>query len=649
VAIQIMEGEDLDLLTQDVKAAVDRIITFPQQAERPVVQKLMRRRSVMSVVVHGDMDTRTLRQRGEQLRDDLLALPMITQAELSGVPPYEISIEVGEANLRRYGLTLSQVAATVRASSLDMPAGVVKARGGEILLRTKERRETGRQFEEVVVLSKADGTRVKLGDIATVRDGFAETDQQATYDGRPAAIVNVYRVGDQTPMEISEAVKAYIAEQRGALPAGVGLDIWSDRSEILQARLNLLGRNAIMGLILVIVILGLFLRVRLAFWVTLGIPLSMLGSLIFLPALGVSINMITLFAFIVVLGIVVDDAIVVGENVATHRLNGMAPQAASERGAQEVARPVTFSILTTVAAFSPLLFVTGIMGKFMKAMPIIVISVLLVSLLESLFVLPAHLAASKEDPDGKRGLMRRLNDRVSAFMDWFINVPYQRTLDVALRHRYTSLALAVALVLGVAGLFAGKHIKFIFMPELEGDVVKGQLTMPFGTPASQTEVHVKRLLAAAQDLVKEFNEKEPGGRKVQRAIYTMVGSQSRGRGPNRGSGGSGGHVAEVAVYLVDSGQRNVESQAFAQAWRKRVGDIPGAESLVFDARLMNAGAAIDIQLAHHDFGVLEKAAERVKVALRQYPGVFDITDSQEQGKQELKLKLRPGARALGIT
>ncbi len=650
VIIEILKGNDLDMLTQDVKAAVDRIRTFPQNTERPVVQKLMRSRSVMSVVVHGDMDMHALRQRGEALRDDLLSLKEVTQADLVGVPPYEIAIEISEENLRRYGLTLGQVAAKVRAASLDLPAGVVKADGGEILLRTKERRYTARQYGEIVVVSKQDGTLVKLKEIATVRDTFAETDQRAYYNGQPAARVNIYRVGDQTPMEISKAVKAFLKRQQEKLPAGMGLSIWSDRSEVLKARMDLLGRNAILGLILVICILGLFLRVRLAFWVTLGIPLSMLGSLILMPVLGVTINMITLFAFIVVLGIVVDDAIVVGENIYTHRTRGLDRQAASEKGALEVAMPVTFSILTTVAAFSPLLFITGIMGKFMIAMPIIVISVLLVSLFESLLVLPAHLAGSKDaDPNKPPNIMLRMNIRVERFLDWFIDVPYKRTLHVALQHRYVSMALAIAMVLIVAGLFQGRHIKFIFMPELEGDVVKGQITMPFGTPATTTEVHLRRMLKTARATAAEFNKKEPGGRKVERAIYMITGSQGRRRGPGGGGGGSGGHLGEVAVYLVDSGERVVESQQFARAWRERVGSIAGAEKLSFDARFMNTGEAIDIALGHQDFAVLEAASERLKAALKKYPGVFDVADSQEQGKQELKLKLRPGARAMGIS
>ncbi len=646
VTVEVMEGADLDTVLQDVKAAVDRIITFPQQAERPVIQKVLQRRSVMIVTVYGDMDTHTLRARGEKLRDDLLSLRDVTQADLSGVPPYEISLEVDEATLRRYALTLDQVAAAVRAASQDLPAGAIKSRGGEILLRTKEKRYTAREYEDVVVLSKPDGTLVKLGEIARVRETFMETDERAYYDGKPAALVEIFRVGQQSPTAISEQVRGYLEQARRSLPAGVQLDVWNDRSEILQSRMELLMRNAAQGLLLVILILGLFLQVRLAFWVTLGVPLSMVGALILLPWLDVSINMLSLFAFIVVLGIVVDDAIVVGENAFTHRARGKPTLQASVDGTKEVGSPVIFSVLTTVAAVAPLLFVTGIMGKLMINMPMIIITVLIISLVESLFLLPAHLSRSKPtDPRRRPGPFGRAHARFAVLVERFIQGPFTRSLRLAVRYRYTTLALAVALLVGVFGIFAGKHIKFIFMPAVEGDVVRANLVMPYGTPVEEVRVHLKRMQAAARELIGELEAKEPGGRKILRSIIAIEGV-GFGR---EVTGVNGGHRGAVALFLVDSGQRLVTSQDFANLWRARVGEVPGAESLDFDSRLMQMGAEIDIQLAHRDFTVLAAAAERVKEALREYPGVFDVKDSQEEGKRELKLQLRPGARALGVT
>jgi len=650
VMVEVLESADVDQVLQDVKSAVDRIITFPQEAERPVVQKLITRRQVLSVVVYGDMDPRTLRQRAEAVRDQVLALPEVTQAELSGVPPWEISIEVKEEALRRYGLTLPRVAAAVRAASMDLPGGSIKARGGEILLRTRGKRYYAREYRDLVVLARPNGTRVRLGDLATVRDKLAETDEKALFDGKPAAMVQVYRVGDQTPLDISRAVKAYVARQRATLPPVVKMAVWDDRSETLRDRMDLLLRNAAQGLLLVVVVLGLFLHVRLAFWVTLGIPLSFLGAVACSPWLGVSINMISLFAFILVLGIVVDDAIVVGENVFHYRARGLPLVEASVKGATEVGSPVIFSVLTTVAAFAPLLFISGMMGKFMRNIPIIVIAVLLVSLTESLLVLPAHLARSKPAPEGSgHGPLGRLSALADQLLEWTVRGPYRRTLRLAVAYRYASLALALALLLLTGGIFAGKHLKFIFMPEVEGDVVRGKITMPFGTPVEETERHLKRMIAAARQVVARHDATMPKGESIMRNMYASLGATIPKGGPKGGTSTRGAHLGEMAVYLRPSDQRNVESEVFAREWREAFGEVPGAEAVQFDATIMKFGDAVDIQLGHESFQVLEAAAARVKAALARYPGVFDIRDSHEQGKRELKLRLRPGARALGVS
>ena len=647
VSVEVLEGQDVDLVLQDIKAAVDRIVTFPREVERPVVQKLIRRRAVLNVVVYGDMDNWTLRQQAEDFRDRLLALPEVTQVELSGVPPYELSLEVKEQTLRYHGLTLDQVAAAVRAASLDLPAGSVKTRGGEILLRTKERRYFAREYRDVVVVSKPDGTMVKLGDIANIRDTFQETDERAHFQGKPAAMIEVFRVGDQTPTQVANAVKKLVQERGEDLPPAVRMAIWFDRSEILQSRLNLLMRNAALGLVLVIVVLGLFLQVRLAFWVTLGIPISVLGALIVMPWCDVSVNMISLFAFILVLGIVVDDAIVVGENTFTHRFSGKPMEQAAPDGAVEVGRPVVFSVLTTVAAFSPLLFISGMMGKFMGSVPIIVISVLMVSLVESLFVLPAHLSRARAKlPNEPAGRLGRLHRRFGALVERFIAGTYTRQLKRAVRYRYVTLALAVTLLMLAIGVFKAGLVKSMFMPELEGDVVHARITMPFGTPPDQTARHLERIQAAAQVLVREYDAKMPRGQSIARNVFTLLGGHV---GRHGGAHVGGAHQGEVAVFLQETDKRNVESDVFAQKLRQRVGEVPGAESVSFSARMMEMGEAIDVQLAHQDFNVLEAASERVKLALKDYRGLSDIADSYEEGKRELKLTLKPEARALGIT
>jgi multidrug efflux pump subunit AcrB len=649
VVAEIMDGSDKTAVTQDIKSAVDRILTFPKEAERPIVRLLLNQSDVLTVMIYGDLDRRTLRQLAERVRDDLLANDKITQAEVGGVPPYEISIDISEESLRRNNLTLSRVAATIRAASLDLPAGVVKAKGGEILLRTKEKRYTGREFESITILSRADGTTVRLGDIATVRDTFAETDEQSWFDGRPAVMVRVYRVGDQRPTEISDITRAYMKKVKSDLPASVNLGVWADRSEILESRMDLLLNNAGMGLILVVIVLGLFLEVRMAFWVTMGIPISIMGAMLLVSGTSVSINMISLFAFILVLGIVVDDAIVVGENAYAHRQMGKTAAEAAIIGAMEVGRPVTFSILTTIAAFSPLLFVSGIMGKFMRAIPVIVICVLLVSLFESIFILPAHLRHDPPKKMGPPGLWQRFQGRVAEGLGWVIRKPYGKTLELAIKFRYTIVAMAVVSLMLAVGLMISGKVKSTFMPELEGDVVRAQLVMPYGTPAKETRLHLDRLQDHARALVAEVDKTMPEGESVLRNVYAIVGRRMGSSGPVSRGGSSGAHLGEVAVWLQDSGKRDIESSEFAKRWRKLIGEIPGAESLEFKATIMHVGDPIAIQLSHDNFETLQLAAERMKVALQQYPGLHDIADSHEAGKRELQFKLRPEARTLGLT
>ena len=653
VSIELVEGSDVDAALQDVKSAIDRIVTFPQEAERPIVRKVVPKRAVLTVAVYGDLSPHILRQHVERIRDDLLFLPGITEVELAGVPPPEISIEISENTLRRYGLTLQRVAEIVRAASVDLPGGSVKTPSGEVLLRTKERRYYAREYEDVVVISQPDGSLVRLGSIAALKETFAETDQKARFDGKPSALVEVFRTGEESPLQIAEAVQAYVDQERLRLPQDIELGIWFDRSLMLKGRLNLLLRNLGLGLILVIVVLGLFLEPRLAFWVTMGIPISVLGALLLMPQLGVSINMITLFAFILVLGIVVDDAIVVGENAHIHRMMGKDPTEAAVDGAIEVGRPVTFSVLTTIAAFMPLLFTKGMMGKFMASIPIIVISVLSMSLLESLLILPAHLShpARPAHPNSPLAKVRR---SVNRRLEWFVTVPYRRLLDTALHHRYLTVAFGLAILAITIGLIKGGHIRQTFLPEVEGDVVRSQLTMPFGTPAAITERHLVRLQQTATRLIAQYDAELPADDEhkptIVRNIMLVVGQHLRGGGPNRGTiTSSGGHLGEVAVYLKDLEDRNVSSQEFARAWAEETGEIPGAEVLNFRSNIAHMGAPIGFQLAHEDFGVLEQAAARVMEALRGYDGLYDIADSHEQGKQQLELKIRPEARSLGIS
>jgi multidrug efflux pump subunit AcrB len=651
VTAEIRSGENADLIFQDIKSEVDRIVTFPEEAEEPVVTKLLNLTEVISVVVYGDVPERTLREQAETIREELLTYSEITQVELGGVRPYEMSVEISEENLRRYNLTLDDVARRLKQASLDLPGGNIKAKGGEILLRTKEKRYRAAEYADIIVVADPDGTRVRLKDIATVKDTFEETDLSASFDGKPAAMVKVFRVGEQKPMEISKIVNRYVAQKELSFPDSIHAAVWNDTSELLESRLNLLFRNARLGLILVIIVLGLFLEIRLALWVMLGIPISFLGALFLLPALGVSINMVSLFAFLLALGILVDDAIVVGENIFAHRQMGKPYLQAAIDGAIEVVVPVTFSILTTVAAFMPMLFVAGSMGKFMKVVPLVVISLLLVSLVESLLVLPAHLTNGKmHRPKGKLlGVIEHIHIGFSRQLERFIAGPYKKFLALCIRHRYTTLAVSIAILLLSAGTIGGGILKFSFMPTVDGDVIGVSLQMPPGTPVAQTEEIGQMIIEKAMETADEIDKSRPGEKSVFRHIFAVAGGTINMDFVGGGQSSAGSHLSGIALFLTESEERNFPASRITELWRQKVGEVPGAESLTYTSDVFQMGADIDIQMAHSNAGLLEKLSEKIKTVLSEYPGVEDIEDNYTRGKRELRLKLKPEARTLGVT
>ena len=400
VVVELELGADTRKVVDDIKNRVDAIDTFPAETENPIIRELIARNQVIDVAISGETDEFALKTAAEQIRNELAAIPGISQVDITSARPYEISIEVSEVALRRHGLTFDDVASAVRRSSLDLPGGSVRADSGEILLRTIGQAYRGAEYEELLLLTGADGTRLRLRDVATVVDGFAETDQSARFNGEPTLLISVFRTGDQGALEIAALVHEYVDSKQGYLPAGISASIWQDQSVVLSDRLNTLLRNGSTGFALVFVLLALFLEIRLAFWVSIGIPVSFLGAIMLMPGLDVTVNVLSLFAFILVLGIVVDDAIIVGENIHTHMEQHDDGIHGAILGAQEIATPVVFAVLTTVAAFTPLLFVPGMMGKFFGVIPLIVIPCLLFSLVESLNVLPAHLAHLKRRPAG---------------------------------------------------------------------------------------------------------------------------------------------------------------------------------------------------------------------------------------------------------
>jgi multidrug efflux pump subunit AcrB len=653
--VELLLGTDNDRALNDVKSAIDRITSFPEDVERPTVSLISNRQQVISLVLYGDVDEATLRSVAENSRRALLQDPRITYVELSGIRPLEISIEVPQAQLRKHGLTLDEVAARVRAASVELPGGGVKTQGGEVLLRTTERRDRGDEFGNIILLSQPDGSQVRVRDVATVRDGFREVDKEATYNGKPAVMINVYRVGSETPLTVSAAAKEHAEELQETLPEGLHAAPWFDTAEMYEGRLSLLIGNARIGLVLVLLTLGLFLEARLAFWVTLGIPISFAGSLLFFPASAVSINMISLFAFIITLGMVVDDAIVVGEAIYKQRMDGKGRLEAAIGGAREVAQPVIFAILTSCVAFAPMLFVPGPMGKFFRVIPIVVIAVLLISLVESLLILPAHL--SHPMPWWVRivlspylWVMRWLAKLNMAHrLQHHIQHTYVPLLNRALQWRYFTIAVGVALVVGTLGYVAGR-IPFTFLPKVEGDLITAHLKMPVGTPFSETKRITDRIAGAAQSIVDTESAKVEAP-TISRGLYEEVGAMSAMEAGAEGAlSTDGSHYATVMMYLIDAGERPLTTQQFVQRWRDGIGEIPGAESLTFAYEVgVEPGSPIDIQLIHDDVPTLEAAARRLASEISSYSGLRDIDSGVTRGKEQLDFRLTDAALAQGLT
>ncbi len=659
VSVELLLGASADQANADIKAAVDRIQSFPVDAERPVVSLLKPRREVISLILHGDADEHTLFNLAERVRDELLADPGITQVDVLGTRQPEISVEIPQEKLRAHGLTLQGVAGRIRAASVELPGGGIKTPGGEVLLRTDERRDRGREFGQIELFRQPDGASIRVSDVATVHDDFRDADIASYFQGERAVRITVYRVGDQTPISVADAVNAYMADNAQNLPPGIKFDAWRDWSEIYRDRIGLLLKNALIGLVLVFLCLGLFLRVRLAFWVTMGIPISFLGSMLLMPAMDVSINMISLFAFIVTLGMVVDDAIVVGENIFARRQDGMSHIDAAVAGVKEVGTPVIFAIATTVVAFTPMLFIPGTMGKFFSVIPAIVVSVLLISLVESLIVLPAHLGHQERGMFGR--LCVRLFDfdpveavfdaidhqqaKVSRALERFIENIYQPAVRVALNWRYATMGACLATFIVTIGLVAGGRVEFSFFPKIDGDVVNAKARLAVGAPIEDSE-RVARILEDRLDEVLA----PYGGDAIVRGQLTQIGSGFRDGGPGLGGTDSGSHVVDVSVFLVPTDGRDIIASQLSNKWREAVGELPGLESLTFKFAIgPGAGVPIDVQLSHRDTMTLERASQDVAAALKNYAGVKDIEDGYQDGKRQLSFKLTPEGRAAGLT
>ncbi len=643
VRVEVTSGADLQTVQDDIQARLNQISTFPADVETPSVYAAQRNREVISVIIAGDLTEKELRALAGRVRDGLEALPNVTQVELSGVRDYELSIEVSEQTLREFGLTFADVANAVSQSSLDMSAGAIRTTGGEVLIRTKGQNYTEQDFSEIVVVTREDGTRVTLAQLATIRDGFEENQLEQRFNNLNSIEIDVYRSGKQSAITVANEVKAYIDEAQLTMPENVTLGYWRDRSRIVKARLSTLNKSALQGGLLVVLLLALFLRFWVAFWVFVGVPVCFMGGLAVMPEIGVTINLISLFAFILVLGIVVDDAIVTGENIYTRmRQNPNALEAAIE-GTQEVAIPVTFGVLTTVAAFVPLLLIEGVRGKIFAQIPMIVIPVLLFSLIESKLVLPAHMKHLNFHKKTKPNIFARAQHRIADGLEWMIRHLYQPALVACLRQRYLTLSFFVGAAIIVFSLTIAGHVKFIFFPRVQSEVARASLTMPAGTPFEVTRQHIERIADAARSLQKNHVDPDTNESIIESIISTT--------GSLGGGAGGQSHLGRVMFEITPPEERSltISSRQLVMEWRRAIGDIPGAREINYRAEIGRGGSPIDIQLTGDNFDELRTVGDWVKAELATYNGVSDITDSFEDGKQEIKLDIKPAAEQLGIT
>ena len=636
ITIEVEEGYDVREILDEVKIRVDGINNFPVDAENLLIQVPQRRRDAIGIVLYGDYDAITLRRLAEDIRDEVANLDAISQAEVGNTLPFEISIEISPLSLRKFDLTLEEVATVIRQNSRDVSAGNLKTQGGEIFIRSRGQAYRASEFADIPIITTQDGTMIKLNDIAIIKDGFEETPLRTRFNGVSAIEVEIFRTGDESIIEVTQAVKDFILEQQALLPQGLSMDYWRDGSEPIRARLQTLSTSAWQGALLVIALLALFLRPSVAFWVCLGIPMSFMGAFLFMPLFDVSLNLMSLFAFILVLGIVVDDAIVTGENVYSHLERGEDPLQAAIKGTQEVAIPVTFGILTTAAAFLPLALQTG-RGSWYAAIPLVIIPVLLFSLIESKLILPAHLKHIKPRVPGKSSRFSKVQQAIARSLEIFIKRFYQPMLAQAMRWRYATWTAMLACLVLIIGSIASGNTKFIFFPRVQSEVATATLVMPAGTAFESTDKIISAMTEHAKTLREKYIDPETN-ESVIRNIYSI-------------SGGRNSTTGRVRIDTVPPEKRNskVTTGDIVKEWRQLVGQVAGAEQLNYRAEIGGwGGAPLNIELKGRDTDSLAVLADGLKAQLANYAAVSDIEDSLSDGKEELQLELKPEARLLGL-
>ncbi len=645
VVIEVNEGEDPRQVMDDVKIRVDAIPNFPALAEKPIIQLDDSFHTVITVVLSADMAEKDLKRLAEQTRDELAALPGISHADIAGTRNEEIAIEIPEATLRKYNLSLGTISQAIRQTAVDLPAGVVQTESGDVSIRTRGRAYTGEDYARIPVLTRPDGSKLTLGEIAKILDGFTENPIVVKLNGRPCVMITVMREGKQNAITIGERVKEYIESSNGILPDGVRLDYINDRSKIVKGRIDLLRENAQSSLILVFICVGLFLRLEAVIWIGVGMVMSFLGAFALMPYLGVTINLSSLMGFILVLGIVIDDAIVISESCDSYRQKGMTPLEAAIKGTKRMAVPVTFGVLTTVMAFLPMAFDSSDWGNNFRPIAIVFITVMLIALVETKLILPSHLATPFLGRAGDLlAPVHRLSGRA---LQWFVDTVYRPAIAFCVAHTYVFLSLMFGGLLVLVGLYAGGRIQTTYFPRVPSERIDCRLTMLDGTPFEVTDAQVARIYEIAEQMRGEYVG--PDGRSVIKHIVAASGTSVSGWGGV--SRNSGTHLGGVSIETYGPEERSldVNTVEMAAEWRRRIGPIVGAEEITFRAEIGRVNDPIDLQIVGADPDELLGISERIKAHLSTYPALFDINDTLDSGRSEIQLRLKPEARQFGVT
>ena len=644
VTVELQDFADAQVVKDDVETAVSAIADFPPaDAEQPQIRVPQPVTTILTFALTGSVDEAGLREAGSQLERDMLAEDGISTVRLRGVRALEISISVSEDALRQYGLTFSEVADAVRAASVDLSGGEIRTQSGDILLRTNARRETGEEFSNIILRSSETGARVRLGDVAVINDGFEEDPLISRFNGEPAVFIDVQTQGSEDLLGVRNAAIAFA--ETASLPPGVELEMVVDQSQVFRDRISLLARNAIIGFTLVFLLLVLVLDLRLAFWVSMGVPISFLGGFALFGMAGVTLNFITTFGLIVVLGIVVDDAIVVGENTDRERQKGRSAEEAAIAGVTGVAAPVLVGVLTTMAAFGPLIFSGGTFGEITRPIPIVVISILAISLIEAFLILPSHLAHGGH---WSRGPLARIQDKVAQGLTAFADGAVSRWARFAARMRWLVAAAGIAILILVMTLATSGIVRFVFFPAIESEQITADISLPDGAPFTATRNAAEQMIAAAEAIQREYAD---NGEPVFKSIEATIGGRtSLFGGPGSSSTTTiASNAAQIQIQLTPSADRTTSSSELEALWRERTGQLAGVEQLSIISSAGPQDADIAYELSHPENEALEAAVRQLAEWLAEIDGVSEIEDGLDIGKRQLNFTLTPAGEAAGLT